>query len=178
MNDSCPAPAEIITVDIYFSHHGKQSAQSGDHSAITAPRTSEPSLAACMQPPDHQTIAKPSNEPTELFDPSKPLGRIRFRPRLLLATPGALALLHDHQVTALELLDRHVRGDWGDISAQDAALADHAVLDQQSVMSAYRLMDWHDLVSLHETKRVDVPTVWLITDDDHITCMLLLPDEF
>ena len=44
--------------------------------------------------------------------PLFPLGRI-------VATPGALEALHNARQDARELLARHVRGDWGTLSADD-----------------------------------------------------------
>lgn len=44
--------------------------------------------------------------------PLFPLGRV-------VATPHALRVLKAHAVTPLALLQRHVRGDWGELSPED-----------------------------------------------------------
>jgi len=58
--------------------------------------------------------------------PRFPLGRT-------VATPGAVA----SGVDLAKLLWRHHRGDWGDLSADDAALNDQALADGSRLLSAY-----------------------------------------
>ena len=56
---------------------------------------------------------------------------------VVVATPGALALLQKHGVNAVTLLRRHQRGDWGDLSAHDCAANHRAVKDGSRILSAY-----------------------------------------
>jgi hypothetical protein len=69
----------------------------------------------------------------------------------------------------LQLLARHVAGDWGDLSDEDKRLNDEALIDGSRLLSAYTL-------------RSGV-RVWVITeavgDDGHrAATTLLLPDEY
>lgn len=53
------------------------------------------------------------------------------------ATPGAMAHLTRHSVSALALLSRHARADWGLVCAQDRAANDRALTDGARLLSAY-----------------------------------------
>lgn len=87
----------------------------------------------------------------------------------VVATPGALEALAKAGQTPHELLARHLRGDWGDLDAEDAALNDEALRDGSRLLSAYVLKTGEKL--------------WVITeavgDDGHraSTCCLR-PDEY
>ena len=45
--------------------------------------------------------------------------RPRFKLGRIFATPAAIDVLSDVQVSIVDLLIRHVRGDWGDIPEAD-----------------------------------------------------------
>lgn len=85
------------------------------------------------------------------------------------ATPGALEALADAETEAADLLKRHVHGDWGDLSAEDADANNDALKDGSRLLSAYIL-----------------PTgikIWIITEaqgDDGLraSTTVLLPDEY
>lgn len=86
-----------------------------------------------------------------------PLGR-------LLATPGALRALEAAGLSPLALVARHLRGDWGDLDADDRRANDDALRDGERLLSAYVL-----------------PTggkVWIITEWDRSSTTLLLPSEY
>jgi hypothetical protein len=94
--------------------------------------------------------------------PLFPLGR-------LLATPGALQTLAESGEDPAQFLDRHVRGDWGDVDAGDGRLNDDAVKDGTRILSAYRTAKGE--------------RIWIITeaaDDSGIrsATTILLPDEY
>ncbi len=89
--------------------------------------------------------------------PKFPLGKI-------VATPGALEALAEAEQTAAEFLSRHVRGDWGEVCAEDKALNDQALIDGSRILSAYRT-----------TKIV---RIWIITEADRSSTCLLLPEEY
>ena len=74
----------------------------------------------------------------------------RFAPGQIVATPGALALLTQHGVSADTILRRHLAGDWGTLCSDDANLNDEAVRDGSRILSSYEI-----------AKSV---TVWVITD--------------
>jgi hypothetical protein len=60
----------------------------------------------------------------------------------LAATPGALDDLRTNGQTAAELIDRHVRGDFGEVGEDDAAANRQDVADGNGrVLSAYTLAD-------------------------------------
>ncbi len=98
-----------------------------------------------------------------MADASFSLGR-------LLATPAALAVLAAAGQTAAEFLDRHRRGDWGEVGDADRRLNDQAVAHEDDparrgcVLSAYGT-------------RLAVK-LWVITEHDRSATTLLLPDDY
>ncbi len=56
----------------------------------------------------------------------------------IVATPGAIDALKDAGQNAAEFLNRHVRGDWGDVCEEDRQANDHALIDGSRILSAYR----------------------------------------
>ncbi len=95
---------------------------------------------------------------------------LRFRPGRVVITPGALRALQEAGQDAVELLDRHLAGDWGlvgdaDNQANDAATAHEGNRNlQQRVLSAY------------QTKLGQ--RIWIITESDRTATTILLPDEY
>ena len=89
---------------------------------------------------------------------------IKFSPGQIVATPGALAALEEHQVTPLSLLARHLRGDWGDLPSEDAHLNDQALQSEGRLLSSY--------VIAPDTK------IWIITEWDRSVTTLLMPLEY
>lgn len=82
----------------------------------------------------------------------------------LLATPGAIETCLKALVEPQDLLDRHVRGDWGDMHQDDLAANDHALRHGGRLFSAYNL-----------------PTrdrLWVITEADRSVTTILLPMEY
>jgi hypothetical protein len=82
----------------------------------------------------------------------------------VVATPGALEVLRDAEQDPLELLTRHVTGDWGDLSEEDKEENAFSVNRQLRILSAY-----------------DLPTgrkVWVISEADRSATTLLLPHEY
>lgn len=67
--------------------------------------------------------------------------------------------LHVHQSLA-----RHLSGDWGDLSKQDRATNEEALLDGYRLFSAYKLEG--------------MPPIWIITEADRSVTTILLPDEY
>ena len=90
------------------------------------------------------------------------------RPRLtagrLFATPGALEALRAANVSVGDLLTRHLRGDWGDLTAEDRKQNDLALENGLRVFSCYVL-----------PKNA---TVWIITEWDRSVTTVLLPEEY
>ena len=86
-----------------------------------------------------------------------PLGR-------LVSTPCALDALAKAGQSAAEFIERHRKGDWGDLVPADCEANDRAVIDGDRILSAYSLKD--------QTK------IWIITESDRSVTTLLLPDEY
>jgi hypothetical protein len=89
--------------------------------------------------------------------PLFPLGQV-------VATPGALAALQQAGESFPQFLARHVRGDWGDLDAEDARANDLALEEGSRIFSAY-----------HTSKGAKL---WLITEADRSVTTLLLPEEY
>ena len=87
--------------------------------------------------------------------PLFPLGRV-------VATPGVLEAFERSGERPPDFIGRHMRGDWGDVCAEDGLLNDQAVTDGTRILSAYRL-------------RTGV-RIWVITE--RLVTTLLLPEEY
>lgn len=81
----------------------------------------------------------------------------------LLATPAALTHLASNGIASLDLIRRHVNGDWGDLQAEDRKLNDQAVINGSRILSAYRLGG---------------VTVYIITEWDRSCTTVLLASEY
>ena len=86
-----------------------------------------------------------------------------------LITPGALQALEQAGQSFWTFFARHVRGDWGIVDAEDAALNDESLKDGSRLLSAYLLKDG--------TK------IWIITEaeDDNgkrEATTILRPEEY
>lgn len=88
----------------------------------------------------------------------------RFALGRTLATPGALALLAQQRLDAIEFLQRHVLGQWGDLCEEDALCNERALQCGDRLMSVYALPDGG--------------TIWIITEGDCTCTTVLLPQEY
>jgi hypothetical protein len=86
-----------------------------------------------------------------------PLGQV-------VATPHALQLLAQHEITPEALLARHQSGDWGVLPTEDAAANRAALADGGRLLSSYPLAEG--------------VKVWIITESDRSATTLLAPDEY
>lgn len=80
------------------------------------------------------------------------------------STPEAMKELRKARVSNDELLKRHVRGDWGDLSQADREENELAIKKGYRILSAYTL-----------------PTgqkIWVITEADRSATTILKPDEY
>ena len=84
-----------------------------------------------------------------------PMGR-------LLATPGALEAVGGDEIAIA--LDRHLKGDWGDVSDEDKRRNDASLKDGTRLFSAYHT----------KYKR----KFWIITEADRSATTVLLPSEY
>jgi hypothetical protein len=93
----------------------------------------------------------------------------KFEMGQLVATPAALEVLEESRQTPIDLLRRHCRGDWGDLSQSDKQSNEEALEHGSRIFSAYILKTGVKL--------------WVITeaqDDSGVrasTC-ILLPSEY
>lgn len=88
----------------------------------------------------------------------------RFALGRVLATPGALLALKKAGQQPQEFLDRHAKGDWGEVDSQDAKE------NEFSLHSGLRLL------SSYTTGAGD--KLWIITEADRSATTLLLPEEY
>ncbi|MEO8083252.1 MAG: hypothetical protein ABI780_05475 [Ardenticatenales bacterium] len=82
----------------------------------------------------------------------------------LVATPGALSACEEARADPLFYLRRHIRGDWGDLGAEDKAANDTALTTGARILSAYTLTTDERL--------------WIITEADRAYTTLLTPIEY
>lgn len=101
---------------------------------------------------------------TTSFPQTSPCPQPRFTPGQIVGTPAALAAMAAAEFLPIDLLFRHLSGDWGDIDAEDAAANESALLAGERLLSAYRIGP--------DT------TIWLITEADRSATTFLLPDEY
>ncbi|MGA7124041.1 MAG: hypothetical protein WBY94_28320 [Polyangiaceae bacterium] len=88
-------------------------------------------------------------------------------------TSGAAERFPSAQIAAC--LNRHIRCDWGNVSADDAKLnTDCAKAGAGQLHSAYALDADLDLAAGRPVRR----TLWVITDHDRTGTTVLLPDEY
>jgi hypothetical protein len=79
------------------------------------------------------------------------------------ATPAVIEHLEKHAVNASDYLNRHVRGDWGDVPPEDAAENEFAVSRRLRLMSSYVVAG---------------ERVWIITEADRSVTTVLFPSEY
>ena len=89
---------------------------------------------------------------------------IRFPLGQVVATPGALSALEKAEQLPAEFLDRHVNGDWGDVT--DADKQENEV----SIEQGFRIL------SAYTTSSGD--RIWVLTEADRSATMILLPEEY
>lgn len=88
----------------------------------------------------------------------------RFVPGQILYTPGALEAMESAGCMPIDLLIRHLAGDWGNVDAEDAATNDEALRCGFRLVSSYEIA-----LSV---------TIWLITAADRSATTFLLPEEY
>jgi hypothetical protein len=82
----------------------------------------------------------------------------------VVATPGALNALAQHQISPLTLISRHVRADFGDIDQADWQTNLAALRYGQRIVSAYTI--------------APDEVIWIISEGDRSVTTLLLPSEY
>ncbi len=113
----------------------------------------------------------------------------KFQLGQCVATPGALALLEKTGFSAAFLINRHLHGSWGDVCKEDAEMNEMALKDGSRIMSVYRLVSPEKLRATPQSKRSDLPTLWIITeavsgegsegdDGQRASTCVLLPEDY
>ncbi|MFC3715195.1 hypothetical protein ACFONC_03395, partial [Luteimonas soli] len=90
-------------------------------------------------------------------------GRILFPLGQLVGTPAALDLLARAGVNGMALVDRHMRGDFGDLDPEDEQSNREAIAHGFRVLSSYP---------------VGTGKVWIITEADRSVTTILLPSDY
>ena len=86
-----------------------------------------------------------------------PLGQV-------VATPGALGVLDQYAINAMDLIKRHQSGDWGNVPPGDAEENLRSVENGWRILSSYAISEDQNL--------------WIITEADRSVTTLLLPEEY
>lgn len=89
--------------------------------------------------------------------PRFPLGRV-------VATPHALSVLSVQAIPPERLLERHARGDWGELEAEDVQA------NQEALQHGWRLFSSYTLA--------EAVKVWIITEADRSVTTILMPDDY
>lgn len=93
-----------------------------------------------------------------------------FHPGSICATPGVIeATTHTQR---LNMLARHLDGDWGICCAEDKATNDEAVKIGNRILSAY------PIDKTKPAKGYGENVVWIITEADRSVTTFLLPSEY
>ncbi len=79
----------------------------------------------------------------------------------LVTTPGALETFSYEEM--IDCLNRHKKGDWGNVSESDRKANNRALKDGDRILSSYIL-----------GKR----TLWILTEADRSVTTLLLPSDY
>lgn len=87
----------------------------------------------------------------------------RFKLGRILATPAAIEAVDRASISIVDLLIRHLRGDWGDLSESDRQQNELALIAGGRLLSSYPLAE---------------ARLWIVTEADRSSTTLLLPDEY
>jgi hypothetical protein len=97
---------------------------------------------------------------SRIIDPRVPL----FSLGMVVGTQGAVDALEQAGQSPQEFLDRHVRGDWGDVPEADKHENDFSLQHGFRILSSYT-------TSAGER-------IWVLTEADRSATTILLPDEY
>lgn len=86
-----------------------------------------------------------------------------FKLGQLTATPAALAFLQEHNLEIYPLMQRHAKGDFGDLDEQDVKANVHAVQHDERIFSSYKIAN---------------DKIWIITEWDRSLTTILMPQDY
>lgn len=109
-------------------------------------------MSSATQEPNSSAVIIPLKPRPPLF----PLGRV-------VATRGVLMHLEREGIATDPYLDRHMRGDWGDVPSEDAEANRYAIVVGARILSSYQIAG---------------ERVWIITEADRSVTTLLFPSEY
>jgi hypothetical protein len=89
---------------------------------------------------------------------------MKFQPGQIMATPGALEAFEASGESLLAFLERHLAGDWGELSPEDIRENELSLQHGWRLLSAYTLKNG--------TK------IWIITEATRESTTILLPSEY
>lgn len=87
----------------------------------------------------------------------------RFKLGRIFATPAAVYALDCTGASIVDLLIRHMRGDWGDLPEPDRQQNELALVGGARLLSSYL---------------VGTARIWIVTEADRGSTTLLLPEEY
>jgi len=106
-----------------------------------------------------------------LVNSSQP--KFKFQPGQIVATPGAQDFMEEHGINPMDLLKRHLSGDYGDLCDSDKKENEKGCADNDCPggdpdnrlrqMSSYNYGD---------------EKIWIITEFDRSCTTFLLPEEY
>jgi hypothetical protein len=111
-----------------------------------------------------RTTEHDTPQPRETTPTGAVSGQGRFSLGQIVATPAALEVLQRAGQKPWDFLARHVRGEWGEVDADDWAE------NEVSLREGFRLL------SVYTTKAGE--TVWIISEADRSVTTLLLPADY
>lgn len=88
----------------------------------------------------------------------------RFKLGRILATPAAIEAIAEARVSIVDLLIRHMRGDWGELAESDRQQNELSVDTGLRLLSSYVLPNGQ--------------TVWVMTECDRSATSILLPGDY
>ncbi|QDV56234.1 hypothetical protein [Rosistilla oblonga] len=81
----------------------------------------------------------------------------------VVGTPASLAFLEKHNITPIQLLQRHVTGDFGDLCEEDCQLNHEAIKNGERILSAFE---------------IGGDKLYLITEADRSSTCCLMANEY
>ena len=100
---------------------------------------------------------------------TKRSNKMLFATGQIVVTPGAHEALLSENLDPTTLLARHMAGDWGDLSAEDAERNDDSLRLPLHIGPPEQLLSSYN---------VGTGKVWIITEWDRSVTTFLLPDEY
>lgn len=91
------------------------------------------------------------------------MGKALFPLGEIAASEDAMQAIEKCGQSPKAFLDRHVRGEWGDMTASDILLVKEAIVGGEQILTA------------HQTKGGD--RIWVVTSPDRQSTLLLLAGE-